>query len=244
MPSRSQNDNNAVMAYAAVVVAFLTLIAQVWAALYPLLNDQVPSVNRLLFLIFFSVLIIMCTIFIWRTGVFPKSLSVLILVLGLAPLIFGFYSYGLSPRQPPGGQGLQAGQTPPNLGPVTPPSEALAQQEFTQGMRFYGSGEYRQACEKFNNAIARRADFFDAYKYLGLSYKAMGEYEEAKVPLKEAYKLNSDAIRKDLADVYILSIRRWKERGYKDKALREIMFLRDYDPPAAQKLMTELGGTP
>lgn len=244
MSSQSQNDTNTVMAYAAVVIAFLTLIAQVWAALYPLLNDQAPSGNRLLFLIFFSVLIITCTIFIWRTGVFPKSLSVLILALGLAPLIFGFYSYGVTPSPPPGGQGPLVGQTPPDQSSATPPSEALAQQEFEQGMRFYGSREYGQACEKFKNAIARRSNFFDAYKYLGLSYKAMGEYEEAKVPLKEAYKLNSEAIRKDLADVYSLSIMRWKERGYKDKALRELMFLREYDPPRAERLLMELDGKP
>lgn len=237
MSNQSQSDNNAVIANAAFVVAVCALIAQIGAAYEPLLKDEVPSGKRIMFLIFFGLVVVLCATFIWRTGVFPKSLSVLFLVLGLAPLAFGFYSYVLFPPPPPPPGG-------PQVGPIQPSPEVLAQQEFAQGMRFYDSGEYQQACEKFNKAIDGRPNFFDAYKYLGLSYKALGDYDAAKVPLKEAYKLNSDAIRTEIADVYTRSIKRWNERGYKDKALRELMFLRDYDPEGAKRLARELGEAP
>jgi tetratricopeptide (TPR) repeat protein len=227
--SNGQNNNNSTALV--LVLTFITLIVNLIMGMLPF----VSPLERTIIFIALGLFILGCFYYVWRGNELSKLLAIGLLLIGIFTLGRGIieipdrvFNVGNIPTSP----------SPSYLAPKG--TDEQDKQAFEQGMRFYESGEYQQACNKFREAINRQPNFFDAYKYLGLAYQKMEDYDNAKEPLKIAFSMNSEQIRQIIADVYYLSGQRWLRRGDKDRARRDQVYLQDYDTVLAEKLATEI----
>ena len=83
--------------------------------------------------------------------------------------------------------------------PVAPP-QPTAQQYFNQGLSLYQQERFPEAASYFENAVAMKADYVDAFVYLGLSYWKQNMLQRAEEALVRAANLqpNNLAARESL----------------------------------------------
>lgn len=61
------------------------------------------------------------------------------------------------------------------------------------GMLYYKNKEYYKALETFKKQMTRTEDYADTYYYMGLTYKALSEFEKAKILFEKGIiKFNDD----------------------------------------------------
>jgi tetratricopeptide (TPR) repeat protein len=72
------------------------------------------------------------------------------------------------------------------------------QSEFETGMTFFNQGKYKDGADHFEKAIKENPDFANAYLYLGRSYLNLGDFSKAIPPLKTAYRLSPEEVKKQV----------------------------------------------
>jgi tetratricopeptide (TPR) repeat protein len=88
-------------------------------------------------------------------------------------------------------------QVLPSREASTTPENLTAEEVFTLGLESYNLGDYAQAIEYFNTAIAKKPSMAAAYAYLGQIYYESQRIEQAETLLNQALNLDSK-----LADAY------------------------------------------
>ena len=81
--------------------------------------------------------------------------------------------------------------------PVNPETRS----EFDRGLAFFNNGSFLEAALQFERVVAANPDYYEAQLYLGKSYLGLGAYDKALTPLKRAYRLSPDAIKKETLDL-------------------------------------------
>jgi tetratricopeptide (TPR) repeat protein len=77
------------------------------------------------------------------------------------------------------------------------------QAQFEAGMGLFSQGKYAEAAERFEKAAALDQDFATPYVYLGKCYLYMGEYRRAVVPLRTAYRLSPEDVKRQALDLLL-----------------------------------------
>lgn len=80
---------------------------------------------------------------------------------------------------------------------------ASARKQFDDGLGLYNQGRYAEAAENFSRATELKADYAEAYMYLGRAYLNQGRYAEALEPLRTAYRLDPTMARGQLLDSFL-----------------------------------------
>lgn len=88
---------------------------------------------------------------------------------------------------------LSACATPPQYAPPAPERADYRSPEdyFSEGMRDFKKGEYREAIEDFDKALRMRPNYVEAHYFMGLSFQKMGRFEDAERAFVEAIRYDS-----------------------------------------------------
>jgi tetratricopeptide (TPR) repeat protein len=78
-----------------------------------------------------------------------------------------------------------------------------AQSEYDAGLQFFGQGKYADAIPHFQKAIELDSRHGQSYLYLGRCYVSMGKYLEAIPPLRTAYSLSPEKVRKEAFNILL-----------------------------------------
>ncbi len=78
-----------------------------------------------------------------------------------------------------------------------------AESELDAGMSLFNLGEYKAAAERFEKATKEDPNFANAYLYLGRSYLNMSDYSRAIGPLRTAYRLSPEEVKKQVLDLLL-----------------------------------------
>ncbi|RMF85914.1 MAG: tetratricopeptide repeat protein [Nitrospinota bacterium] len=78
-----------------------------------------------------------------------------------------------------------------------------AQSAFDQGLALFNRGEYEAALPHFAKATEIDPDFAQAYLYLGRTYLNLHRWREAIPPLRTAYRLSPESMRKEVVNILI-----------------------------------------
>ena len=77
------------------------------------------------------------------------------------------------------------------------------QAEFDAGMGLFNRGSFRDAALHFEKATAMDPSYGSAYLYLGRSYLNLMDYRKAVPPLRAAYRLVPDEVKKQAFDLLL-----------------------------------------
>ncbi len=207
---------------ATAFLALAALIVTVIGVLIP--ATQIAPADRFLLLTVTAVVVVLCSVILWRKYDLPKWLVSILLIVGGLSLFLG-----VKPGPPADPQPLKTTLTQKD---TEQPSNQLA-----AGIALFRRGEYREASEKFKLAVRNEADRFEANKYLGLCYLKLRDYEAAKEPMKLAFVIKEQEIKPFLAEVYYNSGIEWLKKGNKAEAVRQHSYLLKYDSALAEKLL-------
>lgn len=78
-----------------------------------------------------------------------------------------------------------------------------AQYEYDEGLALFNSGRYREAIPRFQKATELDANFARAYLYLGRSYVNLKSWRQAITPLRTAYRLAPEEMKREALDILI-----------------------------------------
>jgi tetratricopeptide (TPR) repeat protein len=78
-----------------------------------------------------------------------------------------------------------------------------AQSEYDAGLQFFGQGKYADAIPHFQKAIELDSRHGQSYLYLGRCYVSMGRYLEAISPLRTAYSLSPEKVRREAFNILL-----------------------------------------
>ena len=76
-----------------------------------------------------------------------------------------------------------------------------AGQEFEQGLAKFNSGKYEEALPHFSKATDLDSGYAKAYLYLGRCYLGLHRWTEAIPPLRTAYRLSPEEMKKEALDI-------------------------------------------
>ena len=78
-----------------------------------------------------------------------------------------------------------------------------AQSEHDAGLQLFGQGKYADAIPRFQKAIELDSRHGQSYLYLGRCYVSMGRYLEAIPPLRTAYSLSPEKVRRETFNILL-----------------------------------------
>jgi tetratricopeptide (TPR) repeat protein len=81
--------------------------------------------------------------------------------------------------------------------------QSPAQSAFEQGLALFNQGKYEEAIPHFTRATELDANFARAYLYLGRSYLNVRKWVEAIPPLRTAFRLSPDEVKKETFNVLL-----------------------------------------
>jgi tetratricopeptide (TPR) repeat protein len=77
------------------------------------------------------------------------------------------------------------------------------QAQFDAGMGLFSQGKYAEAAKRFEKAAALDQDFASAYLYMGKCYLNTREYRRAVAPLRTAYRLSPEDVKRQALDLLL-----------------------------------------
>lgn len=78
-----------------------------------------------------------------------------------------------------------------------------ADHEFEQGLAYFNRGQYERAIPRFQRATDLDPNFGRAYLYLGRSFVNLQRWRLALPPLRAAYRLSPDDLKREAFDILI-----------------------------------------
>jgi Flp pilus assembly protein TadD len=78
-----------------------------------------------------------------------------------------------------------------------------AKKQFEQGLTFFNHGKYKEAIPYFERATEVDPEFSKAHLYLGRSYLNLSMWQKAIPPLRTAYTLSPEQLKKEIVNLML-----------------------------------------
>jgi tetratricopeptide (TPR) repeat protein len=78
-----------------------------------------------------------------------------------------------------------------------------AQNEFDTGLALFSEDKFQEAIPYFERAVTIDSNFYEAHLYLGRSYLNLRDYGKALRPLRTAYRLSPEDLKKQAVDILV-----------------------------------------
>lgn len=78
-----------------------------------------------------------------------------------------------------------------------------AEEEFNRGLSLFNRGRFEESVGAFERATELKPEYGEAYLYIGRSYLSLGRYTEALPPLRAAYRLSPEKMKKEAAELIL-----------------------------------------